>query len=453
MKKQEKKLNTKGITLVALVVTIVILLILAGISLNLTIGSNGIITRAVETKEANRYASVKDETDMWQINKNSDPNNPNTMSKDQFIESLGPTNKKLLSQEEVDEAKNTGKITIADKEIIFGSALTSITLNKTTATVVKDGTAQLTANEVTTEPLIWDSSDTSVATVSDGNVTAKATGTAVVTCKLAEDQTISAQCTVNVDDGSNIYAEGTTDTNGMSISFKNVPTDCQIALNDVYRGIQTDPGHIRLGMDKLREATPTLYDGDTDIEEGFYNDYYYQLKDSFGNLSDFYWFYGDFACFTANTKVLTSTGLANIQDIKAGDTVYSMNMDTNQVEIKKVLQTFKHTCLFDELCRVYVDNDYVECTTGHKIYTKNKGWMKAYYLEQGDIAVDNFDNEKVVSKVEHIKQNKDTTVYNFEVEDNHNYFVGNSKILVHNQPEISDCDITGVQYKGENIGK
>ena len=36
----------EGITLIALVVTIVLLLILAGVSLNLVLGNNGIITKA-----------------------------------------------------------------------------------------------------------------------------------------------------------------------------------------------------------------------------------------------------------------------------------------------------------------------------------------------------------------------------------------------------------------------
>ena len=40
--------KTKGITLVALVITIIVLLILAGITISLTIGQNGIITRAQE---------------------------------------------------------------------------------------------------------------------------------------------------------------------------------------------------------------------------------------------------------------------------------------------------------------------------------------------------------------------------------------------------------------------
>ena len=54
-KKEEKnkgKFDEKGITLIALVVTIVVLLILAGISINLVLGDNGIIKKAKEAKTA-----------------------------------------------------------------------------------------------------------------------------------------------------------------------------------------------------------------------------------------------------------------------------------------------------------------------------------------------------------------------------------------------------------------
>ena len=53
MKKEKNKRYEGGITLVALVVTIVILLILAGVSLNLVIGNEGILTRSKEA--ANKY--------------------------------------------------------------------------------------------------------------------------------------------------------------------------------------------------------------------------------------------------------------------------------------------------------------------------------------------------------------------------------------------------------------
>lgn len=46
-----KKINAQGITLITLVITIIVLLILAGVTLVLTIGDNGIITKAEETKK------------------------------------------------------------------------------------------------------------------------------------------------------------------------------------------------------------------------------------------------------------------------------------------------------------------------------------------------------------------------------------------------------------------
>ena len=52
--------NRKGITLVALVVTIVVLLILAGVSINLVLGNNGIIAKAKEAQRKSAEASQND---------------------------------------------------------------------------------------------------------------------------------------------------------------------------------------------------------------------------------------------------------------------------------------------------------------------------------------------------------------------------------------------------------
>ena len=57
--------NKKGITLVALVVTIVVLLILAGVSLNLLIGNNGIITRTQISKVSQELAAYKENMNLF----------------------------------------------------------------------------------------------------------------------------------------------------------------------------------------------------------------------------------------------------------------------------------------------------------------------------------------------------------------------------------------------------
>lgn len=53
--------NKNGITLIALVITIIVMLILAGVSLNATIGDNGILTRAKEAKETQELAKTKED--------------------------------------------------------------------------------------------------------------------------------------------------------------------------------------------------------------------------------------------------------------------------------------------------------------------------------------------------------------------------------------------------------
>ncbi len=73
MKKQEKNIiipnNKKGITLIALVVTIIILIILSGVSINLVLGENGIVTIAKRVKENTELAKVEEETRLNELTK------------------------------------------------------------------------------------------------------------------------------------------------------------------------------------------------------------------------------------------------------------------------------------------------------------------------------------------------------------------------------------------------
>ena len=52
--------NNKGITLIALVVTIIVLLILAGVSIAMLTGDNGILNRASESSYTNALGGAKD---------------------------------------------------------------------------------------------------------------------------------------------------------------------------------------------------------------------------------------------------------------------------------------------------------------------------------------------------------------------------------------------------------
>ena len=64
--KRPIKLN-KGITLIALVITIIVLLILAGVSIAMLTGTNGILTQAQNTKQMTEIAQVKEEWDLEKL--------------------------------------------------------------------------------------------------------------------------------------------------------------------------------------------------------------------------------------------------------------------------------------------------------------------------------------------------------------------------------------------------
>ena len=65
-----KKLRTKGIqkssgiTLIALVITIIVLLILAGISISMLTGENGLLTKADEAKTQTGEKSAKEKVQL-----------------------------------------------------------------------------------------------------------------------------------------------------------------------------------------------------------------------------------------------------------------------------------------------------------------------------------------------------------------------------------------------------
>lgn len=63
------KKNQRGITLIALVVTIIVLLILAGVAITLSIGNNGIISRVTLSVEGNKLASYKEKLELYKAEK------------------------------------------------------------------------------------------------------------------------------------------------------------------------------------------------------------------------------------------------------------------------------------------------------------------------------------------------------------------------------------------------
>lgn len=109
----------KGITLIALVITIIVLLILAGISIATLTGENGVLTQANNAKLENRGGAVEEARDLWKTNQKIEEyvgdNGKETL--DQLLARLKSEN--LLNDQEINIIKETGTITIGSHKIDF----------------------------------------------------------------------------------------------------------------------------------------------------------------------------------------------------------------------------------------------------------------------------------------------------------------------------------------------
>ncbi len=134
MKRFRKKIfkSTKGITLIALVVTIIILLLLAGVSIAMLTGNNGILTQGQRAKEETRIAGVEEVVKLYKQGKYIDSTTGSvTENADEMLENL--KGQKLVSEDEIDRENEIITIKRKDgsiaKEIQYG--MVTITISKT----------------------------------------------------------------------------------------------------------------------------------------------------------------------------------------------------------------------------------------------------------------------------------------------------------------------------------
>ena len=209
--------TSKGITLIALVITIVVLLILAGVSIATLTGENGMIAKANQAKEASKKAELRERIQLAVIA--SRANTTGEIDKEVLhdelakIEGIGDLpDKDANFPWEVTAGGYTIKITEDGDVNIQGDAtepttpseiaLTGITINPESAELEIGGTIQIEVTKEpsnTTEKVIYESNAENVATVDEsGKVTAKAEGTAIITVKGEKTTSVSKTFTVTV---------------------------------------------------------------------------------------------------------------------------------------------------------------------------------------------------------------------------------------------------------------
>lgn len=109
--------ENKGITIVALVITIVIMLILLGVTVTVVIKGD-LIDTAKESNDETRYAQVLEQKEMWESEKlATDRFGAQAETLEEFVVRL--KKEKILTEEEGEQILELGFVTIAKKDILF----------------------------------------------------------------------------------------------------------------------------------------------------------------------------------------------------------------------------------------------------------------------------------------------------------------------------------------------
>ena len=133
--RQMKNKKERGITLIALVVTIIVLIILAGISINLIFGTNGIINKAKDAKIKTDIASIKENIQMEILGKQAENNgNISDDSLKEILEKYGTlSEEEKLTDKTLTTTKGNYEIKVSD---IFNGTTVKDDIDRPTFTTV-----------------------------------------------------------------------------------------------------------------------------------------------------------------------------------------------------------------------------------------------------------------------------------------------------------------------------
>lgn len=138
-------------------------------------------------------------------------------------------------------------------------------------------------------------------------------------------------------------------------------------------------------------------------------------------------------CFLAGTLVKTESGNIPIEQIKVGDKVFTYNFEKKQTELNTVTHVYENVT--QKYLKITTKNSCIEATGQHRFWIpKQEKWLMANELKTGMHFLDTHKNLVEILTLEIIENTKKT--YNLEIENNHNYFVGQDEILTHNTNKV-----------------
>jgi hypothetical protein len=145
------------------------------------------------------------------------------------------------------------------------------------------------------------------------------------------------------------------------------------------------------------------------------------------------------ACFAAGTLVSTLDGPRAIESIQVGDRVLAQDTTTGSLAFQPVVAV--HLNRPSPTFRIAIDGESIVATGIHRFWKAGKGWAMARDLKPGDVL-------RVIGGVATVKSIEPETaqpVYNLDVAESRDFFVGSKGLLVHDfsfvQPVMSPFDL------------
>jgi tetratricopeptide (TPR) repeat protein len=131
------------------------------------------------------------------------------------------------------------------------------------------------------------------------------------------------------------------------------------------------------------------------------------------------------ACFAAGSLVKTLDGPRAIESIKVGDRVLTQNTTTGHLAFQPVLVIHRNEPT--ATLRIAVGDETIVATGIHRFWKPGKGWTMARELKAGDAL-------RMVggtTKVKSVETGETQPVFNLDIAQDRDFFVGNAGLLVH----------------------
>lgn len=136
------------------------------------------------------------------------------------------------------------------------------------------------------------------------------------------------------------------------------------------------------------------------------------------------------SCLVAGTPVWTERGLVAVDKVCIGDKVLAKDVTTGELAYKPVLKTTVRPAA--SLMKLEIGNRTISLTKGHPFWISGRGWTKAKDIQKGMYLHDVTGTTAVMP----VGKAKPEKTYNLIVADFHTYFVGEAKVLSHDNTPI-----------------